>query len=484
MRFMLPAGSAAEAGSAARAGSSERRVWRAGTLTYTTGGLVLLFCWLLWGDFAWSMKERSIASVVQLLLRRFEASDLLVGLLIGSLPAVLTMVLGPIVSYRSDRHRGRWGRRIPFLAIPTPIAALSIVGLAFCPVIGRRLHDLLGDYSPGLNPSILICFCLFWTLFEVATVTANAVFVALINDVVPGVLLGRFHGMFRALSLIAGMIFNFWLLGKSEEHYLWIFIGIGTLYGVGFTLMCLKVEEGKYPDPPRPRDERLGFRGATKTYFRECFTHPFYLWVFLATNLPLLAFIPINVFSVFFAKSVGMGMDVYGKCLALTYLVSLALSYFLGALADRFHPVRIGLATIVLYAAAVLWGGLFATNATFFAIALIAHGVLGGAWHTATASLGQRLYPKARFAQFASAQAMLLSLGTMMLAPLVGSFLDYSGQVYRYTFLIGFVLAAMGVLSTIVLSKRFNALGGARGYVAPGETSGFASPSHEEGRDR
>ena len=34
-----------------------------------------LFCWLLWGDFAWSMKERSIGSVVQLVLRQMGASD-------------------------------------------------------------------------------------------------------------------------------------------------------------------------------------------------------------------------------------------------------------------------------------------------------------------------------------------------------------------------------------------------------------------------
>jgi hypothetical protein len=94
--------------------ATAQRRWQAGTLTYTAAGLVVLFCWLLWGDFAWSMKERSVAQVVQLLLKRFQASDTLAATLITSLPAAIGIFLGPIISYRSDRHRGRWGRRIPY----------------------------------------------------------------------------------------------------------------------------------------------------------------------------------------------------------------------------------------------------------------------------------------------------------------------------------------------------------------------------------
>src|SRR5882724_12206607 len=99
---------------AAMAAPVGRKIWTVGTLAYTTGGLVILFCWLLSGDFAWAMKERSVMWVVQLLIKKFEASDMEAGLLIGTLPQILALVLTPIVSYRSDRHRGRWGRRIPF----------------------------------------------------------------------------------------------------------------------------------------------------------------------------------------------------------------------------------------------------------------------------------------------------------------------------------------------------------------------------------
>ena len=57
--------------------------------------------------------------------------------------------------------------------------------------------------------------------------------------------------MFRALSLIAGMIFSQYLLGTVKIHYLSVLVGFGILYGLSFAMMCLRVKEGEYP-PPEP----------------------------------------------------------------------------------------------------------------------------------------------------------------------------------------------------------------------------------------
>ena len=159
------------------------KLWRVGTLVYTTGGLIVLFIWLLGGDFAWAIKDRSASQMVLLMLKKFEASDFLAGLLVGSLPPAIAIILGPIISYKSDRHRGRWGRRIPFLLIPTPIAVISMAGLAFSPMIGTHLHEILGARSPGANTLVLLSFAVFWMLFDFASITANSIFGALINDV-------------------------------------------------------------------------------------------------------------------------------------------------------------------------------------------------------------------------------------------------------------------------------------------------------------
>jgi MFS family permease len=449
---------------------AEPKRWSVGTLTYTTSGLVILFCWLLWGDFAYMMKERTAISVVQLMIKKFGASDFLQSLYLIALPAAMGVLIGPIVSYHSDRTRSRWGRRIPYLLAVTPFAVLAMVGMAFTPMLGHALHWRFGVHLPAENQIILILFGLFWGSFDIATVTANLVFYGLINDVVPSQFLGRFFGLFRALSLIAGIIFNAKLLGLAEAHYLAIFIGVGLLYGLGFTVMCFKVKEGNYPPPTDlAESQKPGLLHAIRLYGRECFANPYYRWVIAGYTLCMLSNIPINLYTQPFAKSLNVNMTSFGRMLALTYLISLIMSYPLGALADRFHPLRAGIIAQGLYMLVAFWGGIYAHNATNFAIALIGHGVLSGVFFTTTASITQRLFPKSRYAQFYSAAWLLYSVSQVLFIPIVGKYLDYTQHDYRQTFLISGVIALLGTLTLIETYRRFNTFGGVRNYVAPEE---------------
>lgn len=186
----------------------------------------------------------------------------------------------------------------------------------------------------------LTVFCIFWFMLDFGTTLANGIFVALVNDVVPRNFLGRFFGLFRGVSLIAGILFNYFLFGIAEQNFFLIFLGLAVIYAAGFVTVCLKVKEGTYP-PVEPEEEKAGgFSAAAKNYFVECFGHPFYRWVILAYVTCGLANIPFNAYTIFYAKSIGVDMDAVGKYLAITYLISLCLSYFLGMLADRFHPIR------------------------------------------------------------------------------------------------------------------------------------------------
>jgi MFS family permease len=448
-------------------GNGQKKVWTVGTLAYTSGGLGVLFFWLLGGDFAWNLKERAVVPVAQLMLRSFQASDFLVGLLVGSIPAALGMILGPIASVKSDRHRGKLGRRIPFLLVPTPFIVLSMLALGGAPWLAGKIHLALGDGSPGIAPIGITLFILFWLVFEVATVVANIIFGALINDVVPQPLIGRFFGLFRAVGLIAGILFNASIIGYAETHYFGIFCGAGLLYGVCFATMCLKVKEGEYPDLDSSMDQKPGGRETIVSYFRECYSNPYYRWLFAAATFGMLANVPVNSFSVFYAKSLGMDIADYGKCLAVTYVISLVLAYPLGVLADRFHPLRMGIWTTIIYGALMLWAAVGAVDAKTFSLFFVLHGVITGSYMTATASLGQRLYPKMKFAQFASAWGLVFGLGFIAAAPLTGLLLDFLGHAYRCTFLISGCLALLGAVAYVVTDRFFVALGGPERYVAP-----------------
>jgi len=443
-----------------------RKIWRVGTLTYSKAGLIAVFGWLLWGDFAWMIKERALWPLVPIILKRFEASDMVTGLLMGTLPAALGLVLGPIVSYRSDRLRSTRGRRIPYLLASTPVAAAGIIGCAFSSHMGSWLHGVLGASSPGLNVSALICFGVWWTLFEIGTVITNAIFYALINDVVPNPLLGRFFGLFRAISLLAGIIFNLFLIDAAKTYYVHAFVGIGILYGLGFMLMCYKVKEGDYP-PPSDNTTNPGVIGAARTYLRECFRLPYYWWVFAAYTLGMAVFIPVNMFSVLHSESLGINIKTYGVYVAITFAISICLAYPLGALADRFHPVRTALATLILYALLTTWAGFSTATREGFTLAFIGHGVVSGMFFTCSASIQQRLFPKEKFAQFASAAGILTGLANMVIAPVVGKMLDLTHNNYSNTYFAGLAICIGAIISYAATYRHFMKLGGPKGYVPP-----------------
>jgi len=265
------------------------------------------------------------------------------------------------------------------------------------------------------------------------------------------------------------MIFSFWMLGIAETYYVWIFLGMGAIYGVGFTLMCFKVREGEYPAlvPMDAGRETTGFFDAARTYFQESFNNPYYRLYFITMGVSFQSFGPINLFYVFYAKDIHVSLPLLGKYVALTYLISLALSYPLGMLADRFHPLRVSLVVLLLYVLVTLSGGLLIRDAATFAIAWVAHGVLSGTWYTAVASLAQRLLPRAEFAQFASASFIVQSVCAILVATATGAFLDHIHHVYRYIFYISCGIAFLSFILGLALHAKFMALGGPKGYVAP-----------------
>ena len=459
-------------------GAARPARWRVGTLVYTSGGLVALFCWLLGGDFSYSLKERSVTPTMQLLLHQLQASSLVVGILLVSLPAAIKFLVMPAVAYRSDRHRGRWGRRIPFLIPAIPLTLLAMLGLAFTPAIGRGIHRVLGRWSPGENGSELIALAAAWALFEVCTSICDSVFLSLITDVVPREVIGRFFALFRIVSLLAGMIFLYSVFGRVEDHYVPVFLGIGVIYAIGFTAMCLKVKEGTYSafasssaPPGGATADRAGFFrrfwGGVRIYCRDCFALPYYRWVCLSFGLTYMAGGAFNSFYVFYAKSLGMSMTVLGKYGALQMLLSLLQAYPIGWLADRFHPLRVTIAALGLIFASTIAAFFLVHDATTFGISLVVCGMLSGTWLTASAALPAVLFPPAKFAVFNSAQLTARSIGTLLAGAACGWMLDRLHHQYRYLYLWWCVFALVALVATFAVHRGFRRYGGPGHYVAP-----------------
>lgn len=449
------------------------KIYRAGTLTYTLGGVVVLFFWLLWGDFAWSMKDRGIGSAATIIVKQIGISDLWYSLFIVAYPSFTNIFLMPIISYKSDRYRSRWGRRIPFLFFTTPFVVLGIIGVGLSTVLGRYLHELVPALS--LHAASLAVFAVAWISLDFGATMSGAIAGALYNDVVPKELIGRFYACFRAISLGAGIIFNYFLVGKVEQYAVWICLGLGLLYGIGLFSLCLKVKEGEYPPPPAEEKKQGGmehFFSSVKIYFKECFSQPYYLWVFFGFIIGSISASPVNIYTVFYCQEVGLSMEGMGEVIALTYVISFSLCYFLGNLADRFHPIRMMILSLALYGAVMVFGCVYAVDKTTWAVFLLVHGVLSGVFFTLSASYPMRLLPRERFATLNSACSMLWAIVNVVSAPIYGGILEilsrYHVKVhYRYTFLMGGVLAALGIAVLLVVYRGFKRYGGDANYQAP-----------------
>lgn len=192
-----------------------------------------------------------------------------------------------------------------------------------------------------------------------------------------------------------------------------------------------------------------------------------YLSIFIFIKVAALGIAPVNTFAIPYARSLGVNMEVYGEFLALTYLISLSLSFFLGWLADVFHPLRMAIVMLVGYITVTAWGSIYATTPTTFLIAWVAHGVLSGCYFTSVASLGQRLFPHTKYAQFASAAGICTAFANMTMAPLMGLAIDQTGGVFRYTFTVGCTLSVVALFAGLYVYRKFMKLGGPKGYVAP-----------------
>jgi sugar phosphate permease len=225
------------------------------------------------------------------------------------------------------------------------------------------------------------------------------------------------------------------------------------------------VKEGEYPPPPVA--VRPGFFFAVKTYFKNGLGNSYYLWYFAATVLGGLSALPFNLYSILYAKSVGMDTGTYFKCLGLTYFCSFFLSYPLGILADRFHPLRVSIVGLAVYALVMVGCGSLVRDVMTFGIALVIHGVTSGSVTTAFQSLPQRLLPRDKFAEIGSVGGLIGAITGMIGTPFIGRFLDSVHHDYRYTFYMSADITALAVGAFIILHGRFMGLGGLKNYVPP-----------------
>lgn len=453
------------------------KTYHCGTLTYTKFGLVAIFAWLLWGDFCYTLMETVVPSILPLKLKALGTPNWIMATILMVIPNIFNMTICPWVSFKSDRYRSKWGRRIPFIALTMPFLCVSLICIGYVDDISLFFQKYI-TVAPITLTIVLIA--IFMAAFQFFNMFVGSVFWYLFNDVVPAQFLARFVGTFRIVGTGASALYNYFIFKYAETHMREIFLGATVLYLVGFAVMCIMIKEGEYPPVDGEADKDNKGWGGLKTFFKESFTHKFY-WLFFIFTAFISVIGAIGTFNIFFQREMGLSLDEIGKYNAIVGVVALVAIYFTAIFVDRWHPLRVFMALCIFGVLGYLmnWVWVFVTlPAVYYFWVCMGTGIVSAFQAALSGGCGlplfMRLMPKSRYGQFCSAAALVRSFCYMMAGLLAGLFLDMvkyfcGGSDYSYRFIFvwmtffGAVTAWLGVWLYIYWHK----LGGDEHYQAP-----------------
>ena len=383
--------------------------YRVGTLVYNNRSLLRVFFWLLWGDFFFVLLMYNLLpSVLPLQLKKLGIDPLTMMFLLTTMPNIIITSVTPVISYKSDRTRTRWGRRIPYIIWTTPLVAVSVVGLGYLP----QIHTWIGIAGVG---AVIVAFTFFGNF-------VNTVYWYVFADVVPEQTMGRFIGLFRLVGQLAGFIFNMFCFRYVGTHARELFVVIGLLYLVCMGLMCLKLKEGQYPpvdDQPQTTNRLLSFLLQARNYFRESFSNPLYVALFVFNMMYAVSEACASFRLFFYSETAGISWFEYGKVMGWSSFVALLLMYPAGMIVDRFKPLPTLLVTTALLIPTVLLNSFIHDFASFTLLTLLTLPVMAIFDATNTPILIQIL-PKDKYGQFCSANGLLRN-GIAIVAPLIAA---------------------------------------------------------------
>lgn len=451
--------------------SDAGKIYTVGTLRYSLFGVFCVSFWLILGGNVFSLMAWTVVpTILPLSFSQLGASGTIIGLVVGSIPSAMNFVMNPILSTASDRTRTRWGRRLPFLVLATPFVAGFVILLGWIPQLTGILHDA------GLLPAVrfqtlgILMLALCAVLFQFFNLIVGSIYYYIFADVIPHCFIGRYMAAMNIGGLITQMVFNLWVMPHVTDHMPWVYTIVGFAYFVTFMLMCFFVKEGKYPPPVPLKNEKLPLwrKGCQwiAFYFRQCYRHPFFIFLFLGTALNNASTTCRSVFNLLFAtKELHMNAAQYGRVMAVGAFVSMGVVLLTGYIMDRIHPLRVFLFSGIIVILVNLWGYFFVHDYHSFFITGIAIIAVYAIQNVSNGPVFVALFPPEKYGQFCSANAMM-NAGLLILANYFGGIaIDVFG--YRFIFVWDTIFTVAATASLIYVYIKWKQYGGAEHYTAP-----------------
>lgn len=444
-----------------------------GTLEYSLKGVIAVSLWLLWGGLIYHVScSILVPTLIPLTLDRFGASNELIAVLIGSIPAGMNMVMNPVISTASDRTRTRWGRRIPFLAVAAPLVALMLLLLGWAP----RIVETAMGWLPALNelfpPEAVVIGLIIAAsiVFQFFNLFIGTVFFYLYPDVIPHQFIGRFVSVLMVILGGSSAAFHFLFLRYAREHAHWIYTGFAVAFLLSFAGICFFVKEGEYPPVEKSGNAELPFpvriAALVKMYFKDCLGHRFFVFLFVGTALTQVSTLCRNIFNLLFAvKELNLTEEQYGSIMGVSGLISVGIVLVTGYILDRVSPLLIFMSSGILVILLNFFGYFVVHDyRTFFVIGILMAAIYA-IQNVSTGVCLIQLFPAEKYGQFCSANASLNCIFMMIASYFGGVVIDRFGYRFIFVWDFLFTILATGVLFYVYVLWR--KLGGAAGNYSP-----------------
>ncbi|SDL35258.1 Na+/melibiose symporter [Nocardioides sp. YR527] len=383
-------------------------------------------------------------SQVPPLLREHLASAALVGFIMG-MDNLLGIFIQPWMANRSDRTRTRWGRRMPYLAVGMPLAALLFVTLP---------HT--ADSLPLLIV-VIVAFALVSNSFK-------PIGEALVPDFIAPERRSRANAAVKIASSLTVIVAALVSILLVDDHPALAFAVIALITLVSITVLCLSIRDSSSPgyqaavaeDAAEETAEASTTVGQARIRdtIREIVRDP--------DRSRLLLIVAILVFGSAWAGSRALvtpyGMETLGLSrgdaggLTLPSGVAFLLAaYPTALLAERFGRLRTMIGGMAIFAAAMLLGTLVQTpTGTVVAFCIGAAGA--SAFLVNAVVVLWNLAPSARvFGTYAALYAVGWQGGAFLGPALIGGAVDILG--WQTMLLDIAVLAAVAVAIVVRIDR-------------------------------
>jgi len=447
-----------------------RKIYCVGTLRYTAGGLVFLFCWLLWGDISATMFLQIFGVFLPLYLNGLGVSNVLIAFLATGVGGLMNLTLLPNISIWSDHYRGRWGRRIPFLLWSAPIATLALISMGFSSDIAQTLQHFIGPLRSfsRVNLTVLIISILVvvYSFFQMIT---NNVYQFLLRDVVPQESMAWFLSLFRVVGTCGILLFQWFLFVYIQTNPAALCICLGLANLLAFLLISWRVKEGGYPAaPPRPRNFIVGQFKLYAGYLHDNFAIGLYrnyivVWILVITGLMGTA----SFLVLFSTKTLHLDVKDYGRILFYGTLATALMYAAMGYLCKRFHPIRITMLSLIGLAIGAATEFFFVFDRTELLVYSIIMALPTAAWQLGSLMVAMMLYPTEEFGQFSSA-LYVFGCGSLVLTSyLVGKYMDFCDDHYRMILLVQLACFCLALGPMAMVFRGWKQHGGPDHYIPP-----------------